>query len=218
MRFPRKADKFIFLIIFALNLILMEQVLDFLDHIDPLEPGLRDFLKRKLRRSIIQKDAILLKEGMIANTISFIEKGLVRGFRSLENDIERTIWFMMEGDVFISVRSFLRQIPANETVQTIEPCITYSLTFQEYKEALGKYRSFNLHRAELLQKYYLLSEERNEMRQQKDKFAQLCFLMENFPHLNGRVPDKHLASFINVRPSYFSELKDKYIEQKKNKR
>jgi len=195
----------------------MEQVLNFLDSINPLEDGLRSFLKNNLRKSTPQKGAILLQEGTVARHINFIEKGIIRAFRSGNNDKERTTWFMMENDVFISIRSFLKQMPAKETIETLEPCLLYGLTFPLLQEALRRYPSFHFHRAEILEKYYLLNEEREDMRQEANKFDAFCYLMENYPKLVGRVQDKYLASFINVRPSYFSELKDKYLEQKKNK-
>ena len=196
----------------------MEQVFHSLESIEKLEPGLREFLKNNLKLTRPAKNTFLLKEGEIANTIGFIEKGVVRGFRTKENDTERTIWFMMEYDIFISIRSFLKQVPATETVQTLEPCVIYSLTFQKYQELLKKYRSFQLHRAELLEKYYLLNEERENMRQQEGKFERLCFLMEHYPGLIGRVPEKYLASFIDTTPTYYSELKSKYLEMQQGKK
>jgi CRP-like cAMP-binding protein len=200
------------------NLILMEQVLDFLDSIKELEPGLRNFLKENLRRSAPQPGTVILQEGAIAQNIYFLEKGLIRAVRLGENDIEKTPYFMRENDVFISIRSFFEQIPSKETIEPLEPCICYSLTYSLLKEALKRYPSFQLHRAELLQKYYLQSEKREDMRQIANIFDRLCFLMENYPEFVNRVADKYLASFINIRPTYFSELKKKYIELQMNKR
>lgn len=193
----------------------MEQVLNFLDNIEPLEASLKTYLKDNLKPSTPPKDAFLLQEGNIAHKIGFIEKGLIRGFRTGKNDNERTIWFMKEGDIFISIRSFLKQVPARETIQTLEPCIIYSLTFSQYKEVLDRFPSFQLHRAEILEKYYLLNEEREDMRQQENMLERMSFLMEHYPELIGRVPEKYLASFIDTRPSYFSDLKNKYLEQQK---
>lgn len=188
----------------------MEKVLNFLDHIALLEPGLRDYLKDKLRTKHLDKGAILLREGDIADEISFIVKGVIRGFRTMKNDTEKTSWFMREGDVFISIRSFLTRKPATETLQTLEPCIIVRLTYAELMLAYKKYPSFHRHRAELLEKYYLLSEEREDMRQQKNKTDRFRFLLEHYPDLINRVPDKYLASFIDTTPQYFSELKRRF--------
>src|ERR1700761_4528466 len=103
-------------------------VIDFLDAIAKLEPGLRSFLQANLRHHKYDEGAILVREGEVAGTIGFIEEGLIRGFRTRKEEREFTSWFMREGDVCVSVRSFFKQVPASETVQTLEPCIIRSLT------------------------------------------------------------------------------------------
>jgi CRP-like cAMP-binding protein len=188
----------------------MEKVLDFLDDISLLELGLRAYLKAHLKTKVLDKGVILLREGDIADEISFIEKGLIRSFRTMKNDTEKTCYFMGEGNVLISIRSFLTRIPATETLETIEPCIIHRLTHAELKLAYEKFPSFQRHRAELLEKYYLLSEEREDMRQQKSKIDRFRFLLEHYPHLINRVPDKYLASFIDTTPQYFSDLKRRF--------
>ena len=188
----------------------MEKVINFLDHIALLEPGLRAYLIDKLRTKHLDKDVILLREGDIADEICFIEKGVIRGFRTMKNDTEKTSWFMREGDVFISIRSFLTRKPATETIHTLEPCIIHRLLYAELKRAYELYPSFHRHRAELLEKYYLLSEEREHMRQQKSKIDRFRFLLEHYPDLINRVPDKYLASFIDTTPQYFSDLKRRF--------
>lgn len=187
----------------------MEQVFPLLDGIGPLDDGLRDYFRSALKTTRPGKDTILVKEGSVARTIGFIEKGLIRGFRT-EEDSEHTSWFMKEGDVFCSVKSFFTQTPANETVQTIEPCIIHSLTFDQYKYSYTKYPYFNLHRAELLLKYYLMSLEREEMRQQ-GAYERICYLMEHYPDLEKRVADKYLASFLSLTPAYYSNRKNEYV-------
>ena len=186
-----------------------EQVLRFLDSITPMEEGLRKYLDDNLRTMKPAKGTYLVKEGEVARNIGFIEQGVVRGFRTAKNGIEKTNWFVREKDVVISIRSFFLQEPASETVQTLEPCIIRYLTFPQLKDVLARYKLFHEHRAELLQKYYLLSEEREEMRQQA-RYDRVCYLMTHYSDIIDRVPDKLLASFIHTSPQYFSKLKGKY--------
>jgi CRP-like cAMP-binding protein len=188
----------------------MEPVLNFLNSIAPLEEGLRDYLSSVLKTTNPPKDTILLREGSILRTIGFIEKGLIRGFKKMDNGSEKTTFFMKEGDVFVSVRSYFRQIPAKEALETLEPCIIDSITYSQYKQALKRYPSFHEHRAELLEKYYVLGDEREEMRQQHYVYDRFCYLVTHYPDLIDRVPDKFLASFIGTSSSYFSNLKSQY--------
>jgi len=188
----------------------MESVLSFLHSVYPLDADLRTYLSSVIKTSRLPKNAILVREGSICRTIGFIEKGIVRGYRTKDNGAETTSFFMQEGDLFISIRSFLTQSPAMDTIKTMEPCIIHTITYDQYRHAHRTYRGFDALRGDLLEKYYLLSEERDEMRQQEDTYIRFCFLKEHYPGLFKRVSDKHLASFIKTTPEYFSTIQDKY--------
>jgi CRP/FNR family transcriptional regulator, anaerobic regulatory protein len=190
----------------------MEQVLAFLETYGPLDDRLREYLLNHLRKTELAKGTILVKEGSVAGTIGFIEKGVIRGFRTLKGDSEKTNWFMVEGDVFASVLSLFQQQPAREAVQTLEPCIIHTLRFDQYKAALKLSPSFQRQRAEILEKYYMQSLEREDMRHEKI-YERFCYLMQHYPDLVGRVLDKYLASFIGTTPTYYSDVKRKYFKR-----
>jgi len=175
-----------------------------------LEDDLRTYLSSILQTFQLSKGAILVREGSIARTVGFIEKGMIRSYRTKEDGSDVTSFFLMEGDVFISIRSFLQQLPAKETIETIKPCIIHTITYDQFRYAHRTFRYFDALRGDLLEKYYLLSEERDEMRQQKDAYDRFCFLVAHYPYLINGIADKYLASFIDTTPEYFSTIKKEY--------
>jgi len=191
----------------------MESALNFIAANTLLEDDLRTYLYSTLKTFRPSKGTILVREGSIARTIGFIEKGIVRGFRKKDNGSDVTSFFMREGDVFISIRSFLEQLPAKETIQAMEPCIIHGIGYDQYRYAHKTFRHFDALRGDLLEKYYLLGEERDEMRQLKKKYDRFCFLLEHYPYLIDRVADKYLASFIDTTPEYFSNKKREYLRK-----
>jgi len=190
----------------------MDQALRLLDSYALLEDDLRDFLNNALDPLEFNAGEFLVKKGSVPRYLGFIEKGLVRGYHLDEKDNEKTSWFMKEGDIYASVLGFFTQQPAVEWVEAIEPTLVHCLSFTNLKYALGKWPSFHLHRAELLQKYYLQSIEREMMRQQGG-YAKFCFLMEHYPDLEQRVLDKYLASFLNMQPEHYSTIKKEYFQK-----
>jgi CRP-like cAMP-binding protein len=190
----------------------MEQVLQLLRSSAPIEDGLRDFLSAELKPFHFKKNEIIIKEGSIARYLGFIEEGIVRAYRFDEKGHEFTSWLMVQGDVYASVWSYFTQSPATETVEAIKPTIAHCLSFQNLEFALKKWPSFHEHRADLLQKYYLESLRREQMRQ-KVGYERFCFMMEHYSHLEDKVEDKYLASFLSMTPPYYSELKKQYFEE-----
>jgi CRP-like cAMP-binding protein len=190
----------------------MEQLIRFLHSIALLEIGLEKYLSDALRTTYHKKGDLLVRPDDIAQRISFIEEGIIRGYR-LEGNIEQTSYFMTKGDVFISVQSFLTQTPAKEYIECMEDCTLRSISFEELKRAYKKYPSFQEHRAEILQQYYLLSIEREEMRR-LPTYNRYCYLMENQPNLINRIEDKYLASYLNMHKSTFSRNKNKFAKRR----
>jgi CRP-like cAMP-binding protein len=78
----------------------MEELLLFLNSIQPLNPNTQDYLIEKLKWIEVPKKNFILKEGHICFNIYFINTGLLRCFYTKE-DKEISSWFMREGDVIM---------------------------------------------------------------------------------------------------------------------
>jgi len=193
----------------------MEPLFHLFDSIHPLSPELRSYLLSFLVNMEFKKKSTILKTGQIADRIYFIEKGLVRNVRH-ETGREKTAWFMYEGDIIISVESFFTQQPSLETIEALEPCITYSINRDQLYKAYNLFPEFNLHRAVLLEKYYAQSEARARIKQMKakDKFQHL---MTTQPNLISRTPDKLLASYLGITPGTYSLEKNRFAKNEKVK-
>jgi CRP-like cAMP-binding protein len=194
----------------------VEKLIALLNSFAELEKSLEAHLRPLIKTTCHKKGDLLVRPDDIARRISFIEEGIIRGYR-LTGNIELTSYFMTKGDIFISVQSFLTQTPAKEYIECMEDCILHSISFEELRRAYQKYPSFQEHRAELLQQYYLLSIEREEMRRLLT-YDRYCYLMENQPYLITRIKDKYLASYLNMAKSTFSRNKKKYMENSKRRR
>jgi len=190
----------------------MEQLFVLFDSIKVLSPELRAYIKSILVSRSVKKKEILLKEGQVARHIYFIEKGLVRSYR-FKKGKERTSWFMKENDVCVSILSFFLQTPARETIEALEDCVIYYITYEELQKAYELFPEFNLHGRVILELYYQLSEKRNEMREMST-LGRFEFLMERQPELMGRVSQKLLASYLNMEPETFSHQKSIFTHKK----
>jgi CRP-like cAMP-binding protein len=194
----------------------LEKLFENFDKIKPLSPRLKAYILSILVRKTYRKKDIILQEGTTARYIYFIEKGLVRSLK-YKRGRQRTGWFMKENDFFVSVRSFFSQTPSVETIEAVEDCILYCISFKQLEEAYREFPEFNLHGRVILQYYYQLSEKRNDMREQP-AIDRLEFLMNDQPELVGRVRDKELASYLGMAPETFSAQKGKFAKRKVQKK
>lgn len=194
----------------------MEELFQQFAAIEPLKPALKKYILSVLEPKEFRKGEFILKEDQVARYIYFIEKGMVRSLR-YHNDKEETLWFMKEFDIMVSVESFFPQLPATEFIQAMEYSVLHRISFDQLQEAFVRFPQFNLHGRLILEKYYIQSLQRENMRR-KTAIEKYEYLMTYQPELVGRVQDKYLASYLGITPGTFSFQKSKYARGKATKR
>lgn len=184
----------------------MKELLTYLNSLHPLSKGANDYLLEHLKRIIVPRKKFILKQHRICYNIYFVESGLLRCFY-IKNEKEVNSWFMKEGDVIISVESFLNQSPGYENIQAVEESILHYITYVELQYLYHSFPEFNFVGRILLEKYYKLSEQRlYSLRMQKaaDKYK---FIMEYFPQIILRVPSKYIASYLGITEETLSRIR-----------
>lgn len=184
----------------------MNELLAYLSSICPLSQMTKDYLAEHLKTLIVPKKEFILKQGRICYNIYFVNEGLLRCFY-IKHEKEINNWFMKEGDVIISVESFFNQLPGYENIQALEDCVLHYIEYNELQYLYNNCPEFNFVGRVLIEKYYMLSEQRlYSLRMQKgvDKYS---YIMNNFPQLIQRVPSKYIASYLGITEETLSRIR-----------
>lgn len=136
----------------------------------------------------------------------FVIKGLARKFFYKGKD-EVITQIAKEGELISSSVSYFSGQPSGYVVETIEPTTFYSLHKDRAEQLYNRYpRLERLSR--LIMTELFLQKELWELEcirySTKERF--LRFMSDN-PELFQRVPQKYLASYLNIKPETFSRLK-----------
>jgi len=186
----------------------MEQLLEFLNSVYPLSDDLVNYLMQNLQSKVFKKKEMLLEKGRICKNIFFIEKGLIRCFYLL-NEKEVSSWFMKEGDVIISVESFFKQVPSYESIQALEDCTVYYISYEQLMHAYVTFVEFNFVGRILTEKYYTLCEQRLYSLRMHKAAERYNDLLQNDPEIIQRVPSKYIASYLGISLETLSRVKSK---------
>ncbi|MGC4038413.1 MAG: Crp/Fnr family transcriptional regulator [Chitinophagaceae bacterium] len=184
----------------------MEELINYLHSIHPLSEGLREYLFSILRYKTIRRHDYLLRSGQVCRHIYFIQSGLLRCFYTKDNN-EICSWFMKEGDVVVSVRSFFTQTESYEWIQALEDCTLHYISYSELIYAYKHFPEFNYTGRALLEKYYCLSEERLYSMRMQTTQQRYDYLLQHSPELFSRVPSKDIATYLGMRAETISRLK-----------
>lgn len=148
----------------------------------------------------------LLEEGEVDDFLNIVLSGLVRKYvRS--NTKEQTLQLATEGHVVHSELSFLTRKPSLAVLETLEPTILLSLRFDKMEEALERFPQGERMGRLMLTAMYVKKDERRYARASKTVRELFLDYIAHHPHMLQRVPQKYLASYLNIKPETFSRLK-----------
>lgn len=152
------------------------------------------------------KKVRLIEPGQTEEYLHFITKGLLRKY-FYKGSQEIITQLAREGELICSSVSFFSGQPSTYVVETIEQSILLSLHKKELEKLYAQYPKMETLGRLLITDLFLQKEywelERTRY-DTKERFVR--FVLEN-TDLFRRVPQKYLASYLNIKPETFSRLK-----------
>jgi CRP-like cAMP-binding protein len=152
------------------------------------------------------KRAIIVRVGEIDNYLNLVVKGLIRKYLPVRKD-EVILQLATEGHVVHSEISFLTKSPSMVVVETLEPTILLSLTHDKMEEALDKFPKGERLGRMIISGMYIKKDENRYNRLAKSTRQRFFDYIDHHQHMLQRVPQKYLASYLQIKPETFSRLK-----------
>jgi CRP-like cAMP-binding protein len=152
------------------------------------------------------KKAIIAGEGEIDNYLNMVVSGLVMKYVRVKKS-EVILQLATEGHMIHAELSYLTRIPSPVIVQTLEPTMLISISYQKMEEALQQIPQAEMLGRMILERMYIKKDERKYDRQSKSVRQRFLNYLTHHPHMLQRVPQKYLASYLNIKPETFSRLK-----------
>lgn len=159
-----------------------------------------------------EKKTILTKPGEVEDYMYFITSGLIRKY-FLKKDQEIITHIVKEGGILGSGESFLTGKPSKYFIETLEPTTGFAISRDKLEEMYKNSKKWERLGRIMTTQYFIAQEMRimdNIRYSTRERFVK--FMKENTDLLQ-RVPQKYLASYLNIKPETFSRLKHLMIEK-----
>lgn len=188
----------------------MNTVKPFLDYVQKFIDISEDEFKQLIYPYIsvrkYAKKQVITEAGTIENYFNFIVKGLARKYyRKGKEEINTQISF--EGHIMHSQESFHSRTPSEYVIEAIEPTTLVSITYEDLERIYARSSKME-HLGRLIITYTMVVKDRWQMQlvmhTPRERF--IHFVSRN-PELLQRVPQKFLASYLNIKPETFSRFK-----------
>jgi CRP-like cAMP-binding protein len=153
-----------------------------------------------------EKKVRVIQEGEVERYLNIVAWGLARKYLPVRNR-EITIQLASEGHMIHSELSFHYRVPSRSVIETIEPTVFFSISYDSLEQMYEQFPG--MERLGRLMTEDLFIKKDNRYFDQLNKSTRERFLdyVRSHPQMMQRVPQKHLASFLNIKPETFSRLK-----------
>jgi CRP-like cAMP-binding protein len=164
--------------------------------------------------TFLQKKESLIKENTICSFIWFLETGVLRSILIKEGE-EFTSDFFFEGS-FVSVyTSFLTQTPAIVSIRAISPATLYGISYSQFNDLLNKSSEWYKLGKYIADSFFFKKCKRETSLLQDSATERYKFLLETFPGIEQLVTQRHIASYLGIKPESLSRIKAlTYINRK----
>jgi CRP-like cAMP-binding protein len=155
---------------------------------------------------VLSKKEFLIKEGDVCDFIAVVIKGTLRSFLTNDKD-ELNNDFYLEGDIASAYTSFLTAAPTNCNIQALDKVTLLMISRHQFDYLmnadiiwlkLGKYISDTYFKKKCKRETSFLkltAKERYES------------VLKTYPHIEQRVSQYHIASFLGIKPESLSRIK-----------
>ena len=152
------------------------------------------------------KRQIITHAGEVENYFNFIVKGLARKYyRKGKEEINTQISY--EGHIIHSQESFHSRTTSEYFVEAIENTIVVSISYDDLERMYAQSPKMS-HLGRLIITYTMVLKDRWQsqlvMFTPRERFINF---VHKYPELLQRVPQKYLASYLNIKPETFSRFK-----------
>jgi len=162
---------------------------------------------------LINKKEHFLKLGAVCRRAGFVIKGCFRNYVTSSEGKEINTQFSFENWWIGEISSFVSHSPSQVNIQAIEDCQILTITAEGYETLLERSPCFSEYTHKLRSNAHLsavlrisgLSINANERYKS---------LLENYPQIEQRVSQKHIASFLQITPEALCRLKKSNYKSK----
>ena len=190
------------------NYTLLASLLQSLNSIQFIGKELELVLLESFKVEEVKKGKILLHEKDICKNLWFLCDGLLRSYHNI-GEKEITSRIMYTGHIVISPGSFFTQTPATESIEALADCVVAKLSFNNLQDIYKRFPQFNYHTRLITEQYFYKQEQRLYMLRKHDAAAKYNFFLDNYADYLKDIPQKYIASFLNIAPETLSRTRNK---------
>jgi CRP-like cAMP-binding protein len=164
------------------------------------------FLEKSFNIQLKERE-ILLSPGQQQHALYFIDDGIVRHFYQAIDRKEWTSQLNIEGDLVLSIESFLFNQPSEKFIETYTQVSLTKIDKSDFQDLLIRFPELNNAFNRVIQLKLLVDEQRLYHSYTLNVCEQYKKFTQTYPTLVSRVQVQHLASYLGMNADTLSRIR-----------
>ena len=145
--------------------------------------------------------------------MGFIVKGLLRRYYIDQNGKEITSYFLKENDFATDYPAFIKQEATKFYIETIEPTIITTLSYQKIQEGYSRFKNFEKFGRLIAEDALIIQTKRIEHFLLLNPEERYLNFIKNNPEIMNRVSLSHLSSLLGIERQSLSRIRKRITEK-----
>lgn len=156
------------------------------------------------------RNKLILQEGEVCRKFFFVAKGILRLSKNV-NGVDRTFVFRTEGSFGSIMESFCTRFPSANSIFAIEPCVLFTITYDELQVFYHEIREGERFGRLLMEEVFVEASNHLAAMYSLSPEQRYTDLVRKMPAMLQRIPQHMIASYLGITPQALCRIKKKLI-------
>ncbi|MEJ2901486.1 Crp/Fnr family transcriptional regulator [Pedobacter panaciterrae] len=189
-------------------------LLEYFNRLIPLSREEKQLVAELFKPRLYRKRQYVLQEGDVCSIFNFVVRGCLRMYKIDDKGNTHIIQFATENWWLMDIGSFHGKEPSELNIDAIEDTMVLHISYNDLINLYTKGPKFNLIFRVLIENSFVSLQKRLLQNISSTAEERYLSFMQDYSHLNNRLPQVQIASFIGITPEFLSRLRNKLVKPK----
>lgn len=191
----------------------IEPLLSYFQKVIPLNNEEKQLITGLFKPRLYRKRQYVLQEGDVCNQFNFIVRGCLRMYKVDEKGNVYILQFAAENWWLSNIGSFHERKPSELNIDALEDTMVLQISYDNLVFLYTKAPKFDRIFRVLIEKSFVSLQKRLLQNISSTAEERYISFSETYSHLNNRLPQTQIASFLGITPEFLSRLRNRQTKK-----
>lgn len=189
----------------------MKKIIDYINHIHPISGKAQEAILQLFQPIHLKEKEYFIQEGQYAQTIGFLEEGIVRAFFINQAGKAYTKQFFVGPSLVGAYASLLTKQKNRIAQQALTDCTIWAASYEKIEQLYTEYHDLERLGRKIAEHYFLDKEKKELDMALLDADKRYLIFREEFPTLELQIKQYHIASYLGISATQLSRIRRKLL-------